>query len=102
MLPQVLPFLPEQDQHAFTVTLDGEQFDFVLTYRDRLASWYVDIDTADGTPLVRGRRVSPGFHMVPAGTVGRPKGLLTSDGDDPYGRADIRLLYYTEAQLAAA
>lgn len=100
-MPQNLPIFPEQPKHEYTITLDGEQFQFVLTYRDRRASWYLDLSTADGTALVRGRRCSPGYPLVFPGTVGSPKGLLTCDAPaDPYQRDELRLLYYTAEELA--
>lgn len=100
---QVLPLFHEEDQHGYTETLDGAQFELTLTYRERRKSWYLDLDDANGVPLVRGRRCSPGFPLVPAGIVGRPAGILTCDApNDPYKRSELRLIYYPAADVATS
>lgn len=100
-MPQNLPIFPEQPQHEYTITLDGVQFQVKLTYRDRRGSWYLDLEDANGTPIVLGRRCSPGYPLVYPGTTGSPRGLLTCDAPaDPYARDELRLLYFTAAEVA--
>ncbi len=99
---QTLTFLSDDNRHEYTMTLDGVQFELVFTYRERRASWYFDLFDADGTALVRGRRCSPGYPLVAAGVAGRPAGILTADGPDPYSKNEIRIIYYPEATLTEA
>lgn len=82
------------------IQLDGTVFKYRMTWRDRTASWYMDLLTLQGAPIVSGRRVSPGSVIVPRGTPGAPPGLIYCDGSvDPYVFGDlgtsIRILYYS-------
>lgn len=77
--------LPSQVQ---TVALGGVLFRVRATYKNRLGSWYIDVEKQDGTPVLMGRRVTPGW-LLNAGhhPDGEPAGaLIVSDVADPYPR----------------
>lgn len=97
------PALPATTQ---TVTLDGAQYRVRLTWRHRCRAWYMDLLALDETPLVLGRRLSPGWSpnmgmVLDAG----PPGLFFVRGSDDYARADLGtnlvLMYYSQAELQA-
>lgn len=71
---QTFPSLPCFRQ---TVQLGDEAFVVRLTWRARLAGWYLDLITPDGVDIVRGRRLSarwgPLLGLLPEGA---PSGLL--------------------------
>lgn len=52
--------LPAQLQ---TVALAGTIYRIRATYKNRLGSWYIDILRQDGTPVLTGRRVTPGWAL---------------------------------------
>lgn len=98
---------PTQPSALQTVTLDGVPFRVRLTYRYRLAAWYLDLWTIDMTPLALGRRLSAGWmplagYDLPDG----PDGFFYVRGSDGYDRLDlggtVQLIYFSRAELAAA
>ena len=102
-----LSHLPDLPTALQTVTLDGEQFKLRMTWRERRQAWYLDLYTLDGTALVLGRRVSPGFapfvqydHMPD-----RPAGFFFVHGLDGYVRGDLggtlRVVYRSREEMAA-
>ena len=70
------------------------------TYKKRLGSWYVDILQQDGTPVLMGRRITPGWSVnVGHHPDGEPGGfLIASNIGDPYRRdalgSELTLTYY--------
>lgn len=51
----------EQPQFSQQVAVGGLELRLRMTYRQRLASWYLDALDLDDAPIVVGRRLSPGF-----------------------------------------
>lgn len=92
----------DQPQHRQTVTLDGTEYQIRLTYRRRLASWYMDLYDAEGTAIALGRRLSPGWSPI-NGVIaeGGPPGLFLVKGVDPYKRDEVELYYIPLAQIPA-
>jgi hypothetical protein len=89
--------LPQQLQ---SVALGGKIYRLRATYRDRLGSWYMDLLEQDGTPVLLGRRVTPGWALNLAK---HPEndidGLLkVSNIPDPYSRDalgnELTVTYY--------
>jgi hypothetical protein len=84
---QILRTFQAQPQFTETVTLGSTQFQLTFTYRARLSAWYVDFFTLDGSAVVTGRRLSPGFDALfgglPALVVA---GHFFVRGSDPYTR----------------
>lgn len=97
-----IPITHEQPQHPARVELDGTEYRVRLTYRARLEAWYLDLYTADETPLALGRRLSPGGLPARVVVDGGPPGLLYVPGDDPYDRDALRLLYIEEESVPTA
>jgi hypothetical protein len=98
-MPVRLPFFHDLPAHSYTVTLDGVQYGVRLVYRERTASWYLDLADQDGVWLLRGRRLSPGGSPQHGMVVDGPPGALIPVGADPYARHEIQLLYFSEAEL---
>ena len=77
-----------------TQTWDDRQIQIRTTFRERTGAWYMDLFELDGTPIVFGRRVSPGFApLLGLGLEGvqLPRGpaLVILGADDPYLRAAL-------------
>jgi hypothetical protein len=89
------------------VTLGGVQYQLRLTWRDRTASWYADLWSATGTPIMLGQRLSPGWAvglgLTPAG---KPDGVLLVRGPSDYDRGTLggamRLVFYPTSELPAS
>lgn len=98
------PDLPVQTQR---VSLGETEFSVRLRWRRRLNQWTIDLYTADGTPLLVGRRVTPGAAAYIADRyrlADGPDGALLASGRDPYVQADLgtvlELTFFTSAELA--
>jgi hypothetical protein len=103
----ILPAFPDAPAHTITIDLDGAQYVVRYTWRERSASWYLDLSTVDGTALITGRRLSAGW--VPTlGLVidGLPSGVLFVRGVDGYERddlgTDLLVVHYTDDEIASA
>lgn len=97
-----LPLFPDVPAQRYTVALDGVQYEVRLVYRERTASWYLDLSGPDGVWLLRGQRLSPGaspqFGLIGEG----PPGVLFVFGADPYARDGVELWYFGVDELEAA
>lgn len=96
-----------EPQHTQTVALGGVQYRLTLTWRERTSSWYADIAAADGTDIVRGRRLSTRWTIMYGLQVeGWQGGDIMVVGREPYEQSDLgqdlQLWYYSAAELAAA
>ncbi len=112
-MSQRLAGYPSRPQDTQTVTLTdevdvaGTVYLFTFTWRTRTASWYCDIALQDGTVILAGRRLSPGWPLNLAAFVSMPAGgLLTLGADDfvrdDLGRSNLRVVYYPPSEIAAA
>lgn len=102
---RVVPTFSALDRSVQTLTLDAVQYRLVLTWRERCRGWYLDLYLLDGTAIVTGRRLSPGFPIVVGPVVeNAPPGYLFVRGADGYARADLGvslfLIYYDLAEIA--
>jgi len=98
-----LPILTDEPSHRFRATLDGRKFVLRLTYRDRTASWYLDLYDVDEVPIALGRRLSPGSSpLLGVGVDRGPAGMLYVVGTEPYPRDGLRLIYIEAAELTAS
>ena len=78
------------DRFTETVTLSGAQYVLTWTWMARLCAWYVDLASIDGTAIVTGRRVSPGwFPWLGLRSAALPAGTLAIYGPDPYAENDL-------------
>lgn len=100
-MPVKLPLYAELPAQSYTIALDGVQYQVRLTYRERTASWYLDLYDERGAAIVLGRRLSPGWSPQGFVTAAGPPGLLYVFGKDPYARDEIELWYFTAAELEA-
>lgn len=96
-----LPILFDYPEHRYTIALDGVQYDLRLIYRERTASWYLDLWDPDGNALLLGKRLTPSWP-VNTGITSGPPGLIVPTGQDPYDRYELELWYFTAAELEAA
>lgn len=100
----ILAGYPAEPQHIQTVALGGVDFRVRCTWRERTRAWYLDLYAADGTPLVVGRRLSPGWAPY-AGiqTAGMPDGVVWVRGPNDYARDDLgaslRIAFYGYDEL---
>lgn len=106
-MPKRIQAFPSLRQHRQSVQLDGVSYFLVLTWRERLQSWYMDLYTNDNTPVYLGRRLSPQWSPnANLSVTNGPPGLFWVVGPDPYNRVDLggnlRLYYYTAAELGAS
>ena len=104
-MPQKITQRGDRRKSRQKVTLDGEEYRAVLTWRQRTRSWYLDLYLADGTPVALGRRFSPGWSPVRGSTSeDLPPGSFVVAGQDGYRRSDLGrdlvLRYYTENEIA--
>ncbi len=89
-MPLILPAYPEDPQHVISAEIEGVAYRLRYTWRDRTASWYLDVFDATGAALIAGRRLSPGAAPLGGITVeGGPGGLLYVRGIDDFERADL-------------
>lgn len=96
-----LPFYHDWPEFRYTISLEGVQYDLRCVYRSRTASWYLDLFAADGTALIRGRRLSPAASPHAGLITDGPPGALVPVGADPYARAELELWYLTVDDLIA-
>jgi hypothetical protein len=99
-----LPVFPGLPQSIYTITLAGTRFRVRLTWRERTASWYLDLLAQDGTRIVSGRRlVAKGMPLVGLLPEGGPDGQFYVDAVNITRReqlgADAFLLFYPTADL---
>lgn len=90
---------------------EGRYFGFRLTWISRLRFWVLDIETSDGSPLIRGMACRTGHNMLGpfAGRPDWPRGQIyiedTEGLDRDPGRESwrgaIRMIYRPEAVAAA-
>lgn len=102
---QFLPAFPSLPEHSMSVTLSGQQFVFRFVFRPRCRAWYFDLSLADGTPLVLGRKLRPGWAPLMGLQIPNlPTGLLYVRGPDAYAQADLgnalRVAYYERDELS--
>ena len=103
-MAQIIQVFPELPAHLQSITLGETQFSLRLTWRERTRAWYVDLLAANGTPIMQGQRVSPGW-AIGAGLrpVGRPDGVLLIRGPAVYNREDlggtVELVFYPTNEL---
>lgn len=101
-----LPAYPDIAEHEYYVTLEGVEYLVRLTWRERQASWYMDLLIPPDTPVAVGRRLSPGWGPVLGWRVEhRPEGELLVVGPSPYQRDDLgdtlHLYYLPEDEWTA-
>jgi len=97
-----LPILHDLPSHRYRIQLGGVSYVVRLTYRDRLASWYLDLYDVDEEPIALGRRLSPRFSpLLGIGVDRGPSGLLYVEGPDRDGRDTVRLYHIDPTALVA-
>lgn len=100
-MPQRIQTYPNLRQHSQAVTLSGQSYRLRLTWRQRNQGWYLDLYEDDNTPLLLGRRLSPGWS--PDARTRVLPGLLYVKGPSPYDRSHLggrlTLLYYEPEEL---
>jgi hypothetical protein len=96
-----LAFFHDYPAHRYNVAMDSVHYEVRLTYRERTASWYLDLWDPDGNALLLGKRLAPNWP-VNMGITGGPPGLLVPFGFDPYDRHELELWYFTAAELEEA
>ena len=100
----LFPSIPKTTQ---TVSIDGVQYQITLTWLQRPQSWYMDLALLDGTEIVNGQRLSPGwgplFRLLPELA---PTGTFLVTGPDPYNQDTLGerlfLRYYGEDEIPDA
>lgn len=87
----VLHTFPQFAQFSLTSQLGPTKLRLRMTYRERLQSWYLDVYTLDGLPLLLGRRLSPLWSPMFGAvalmeTIG---GFLLTKGVENYRQDDL-------------
>lgn len=73
----LLPVQNDTPRYSELVTLDGVAYRLSFEWNDRAASWFLDIGTAAGVPLVTNVRLVVGWPLLSRYRVeGLPPGLL--------------------------
>ena len=103
---RILSTTPSAPCAMQTVTLGATQFRVRFTWRERTASWYLDLYDAAEEPLALGRRLSPGWGpLIGLSVPDGPAGFLFVRGPEPYVREQlggaVRVIFYTAAALPA-
>lgn len=103
---QIVRGFPDLPSHVQTLTLGGAQYQARLTWRERVAGWYLDLYLLDGTEVALGCRLSPGGLPVQDLSLARVLGgVLIVRGLDGYARGDLgtelELVFYADAELPA-
>lgn len=108
-MPLQISTFPAQPSSLQTVTLGNTSVRLRLTWRQRMQAWYLDMEALDGTPLLSGSRLSPGWGPgagVLKNVVGAPDGMFYVRGRDGYSRMDLgtnlMLEWFSRAELLAA
>lgn len=108
MANAILPGYPVYPQHSFVVTLGEARYKVTLIWRERSSSWYMDLHTQDGTELVLGKRLAPGWSPLAGVDLGAHalNGVLYCRGPEDYERNDLGdtlvLVYVPQADIDAA
>ena len=97
------PAIPTSVQ---VVTIGQAQYRVGLRFNQRMRAWYMDLSTGANVPLVRGKRLSPGwsptFGLVCNVDIG---GMFAVNGTDGYSQAalgsQLTLQWWTQAELQA-
>jgi hypothetical protein len=105
---QKLTTFQSKPQDTQTVTLGAAQYRMRLTWRARTAAWYFDLYQLDGTPIILGVRLSPGWGpMLKLVPDGRPAGRFYVRGPEPYEREMLApdgrlvLVHYSDSEIPA-
>jgi hypothetical protein len=96
---QILPGYPEQPDQTYLITLEngldanGEEvapssLRVRLTWRERVAGWYLTLSTSDDVVISEGNRLCPGAAMS-FRTAESPPGVLLVVGEDGYAQSDL-------------
>lgn len=99
-----LPLFNDVTHYDYSIELEGVTYQFEFRWNARDASWYLSVMTADGEPLLLGRRMVIGSDLlVRLRDARRPPGQLflldTSGEDREAGQYDLGVraqLYYLE------
>ena len=103
-MPQSMPVFPDLPAVSYIITLDGARYRLRFTYRERTASWYLDVETQGGEPIATGRRMSGRFNPLDGvAAVERPPGAFLIRGNlatrDQLGTEDGLLIYFGEDEI---
>lgn len=106
-MPVTIPVDPSRPSQIFDIVLAEVRYRMRLTWRERTASWYIDLlDGETEAPILVGRRVAPGFTPWRPKREGMPEGVLYVRGNDGYSRYDLgdslQLVFYETSELPAA
>lgn len=107
----VIPNEVDVPDYTEQVTLEGVVYTLGFRWSAREASWYMDVMEADGTPILMGTKVLPGWHLGwrckdPRFPPGAFAALDSSGADEPPGLHDlgdrVTIVYLTAEEKAAA
>lgn len=108
-MPLKISTFPSQPDSIQTVTLGTITVRIRLTWRQRCQAWYLDLEGLDGSRILSGARLSPGWGPgagLLRGVAGAPSGLFYVRGNDGYLRGDLGsgliLEWFSPEELAAA
>ncbi|NOT72464.1 MAG: hypothetical protein HOP09_14680 [Hyphomicrobium sp.] len=101
-MPLKIPIVTELPAQKFQIVLDGVQYTLRLTWKDRTASWYLDVYGPQGESIALGRRLSAGYAPLAGAVTNGPPGLLAVTGTEPASRHETQLFYFQVDELPAA
>jgi hypothetical protein len=103
---RILSLYPSLPQHSGRVVLDGDEYLLTFTWRERPASWYVDVYDASGVALLVGRRLAAqGAPWLGFAVPGLPAGQLFVSGLDgeprlALGQPDgLEVVFYPDGEI---
>jgi len=105
-MPKRIQGFPEVSSHTQAVVLSVTKYRVRFTYRDRTASWYMDLRKLDGTAIALGRRLTPDWGPIIGFTIAdEPEGILIVSGTDGYAKADLgdtlNVLFVPDSEIPA-
>ena len=72
-----IPLNKSQPSQRQSIILASSKFQIITTWNEQMNSWYVDIEDADGSSIVRGQRMSINFPLnIGVSNLGAPNGML--------------------------
>ncbi len=59
----ILPFAPSIPNQTFTTFIEGEEYRFGARWNGRGGQWFMEVFTADGTPIIRSVPIVLGVYL---------------------------------------
>jgi hypothetical protein len=103
---EIIP-VPDNPHRREKIPVDGVTLFWIFNYEARSESWYIDVLDSDEQPIIRGKRLTPGWNpLMRRKSEALPKGTfyvystLDPIGRDGFASGDAQFVYFDEAETA--